>query len=79
MTRKIAIVIGTRAQLVKMAPVMLELQNNGIDYWFLHTGQHHETIDDLRADFGIKNPDLEVTSIKKDAKSITGFISWVFK
>ena len=37
---KIAIVIGTKAELIKCFPVMLELQKRKLDYWFIHTGQH---------------------------------------
>ena len=37
---KIAIVIGTKAELIKTFPVMLELQKRKKDYWFIHTGQH---------------------------------------
>jgi len=37
---KIAIAIGTRAELIKTFPVMLELQKRNIPYYFIHTGQH---------------------------------------
>lgn len=51
-----AIVLGTKAELIKMMPVMLELQRRKIDYCFIHTGQH--SIGDLIEDFGLKAPDL---------------------
>lgn len=76
---RIAVVIGTRAQMVKMAPVMRAMQDIGIDYWFLHTGQHRETFDDLRQDFGVKPPDAEAVSTTADVKTLFGFGSWSFR
>ncbi|VVB70268.1 UDP-N-acetylglucosamine 2-epimerase [uncultured archaeon] len=37
----IAIVIGTRPEIIKMAPVIRECQRRGLDYFLLHTGQHY--------------------------------------
>jgi len=39
---KIAIVVGTRPEIIKMAPVILELQRNNISFFFIHTGQHYD-------------------------------------
>jgi len=52
---RIAIVIGTKAELVKCMPVMLELQNRKRDYWFIHTGQH--PLGKACEEFGVKKPD----------------------
>ncbi|MHA1925136.1 MAG: non-hydrolyzing UDP-N-acetylglucosamine 2-epimerase [Candidatus Thorarchaeota archaeon] len=35
------IIVGTRPEIVKMAPIIYECENRGIDYYFLHTGQHY--------------------------------------
>ena len=48
---KITVVVGTRAQLIKTAPVMKELQIRGIDYRFVFTAQHRETIEDIQKNF----------------------------
>ncbi len=37
----IAIVLGTRPEIIKMAPVIRECQKRGLDYFVLHTGQHY--------------------------------------
>ncbi|MEM7821758.1 MAG: UDP-N-acetylglucosamine 2-epimerase, partial [Candidatus Aenigmatarchaeota archaeon] len=52
----ITFILGTKAELIKTMPVMKELEKRGIDYYFIHTGQH--TIMDLVKDFEIKNPDM---------------------
>ena len=52
----IAIVIGTRAELIKTFPIMIELKERDIPYYFIHTGQHN--LRDLCEKFGVKRPDL---------------------
>ena len=54
----IHIIVGTRAQIIKMAPVMRELENRGIDYNFIFLAQHKETMYEIMAQFGIKKPDI---------------------
>lgn len=38
---KIAIVLGTRPEIIKMAPVVKELESRNADFFILHTGQHY--------------------------------------
>jgi UDP-N-acetylglucosamine 2-epimerase (non-hydrolysing) len=38
---KIAIVLGTRPEIVKMSPVIRESERLGLDYQVIHTGQHY--------------------------------------
>jgi UDP-N-acetylglucosamine 2-epimerase (non-hydrolysing) len=38
---KIAIVLGTRPEIIKMAPIIRVLEREGRDYFILHTGQHY--------------------------------------
>lgn len=54
------VLIGTKAQLIKMAPVMREMTERGVDYNFVSTGQHRETIDDILSNFEIKPPDHQL-------------------
>jgi len=60
---KIAIIIGTRAELIKSFPVMLELEKQKIPYYFIHTGQH--SLGDLCEKFGVKKPDVVLTKEPK--------------
>ena len=60
---KIAIIIGTRAELIKTFPVMLELKRQKIPYYFIHTGQH--SLGHLCEMFGVKGPDLVLTKEPK--------------
>ena len=38
---KVAIILGTRPEIIKMSPVIRELETKKIDFFILHTGQHY--------------------------------------
>jgi len=38
---KAAVVLGTRPEIIKLAPVIKELERSSIDFSILHTGQHY--------------------------------------
>lgn len=81
----IAIILGTRAELIKTFPVMLELKKKKIPYYFIHTGQHN--LKDLCSLFGVKVPDIVLTGEPKKSskfnsnqfKAIKWNISLLFK
>jgi len=45
---KITIILGTRPEIIKMSPVIRELERRQTDYFVLHTGQHYScSLDEL--------------------------------
>ncbi len=38
---KVCVVLGTRPEIIKMSPVIRELERRKIDYFVIHTGQHY--------------------------------------
>jgi UDP-N-acetylglucosamine 2-epimerase (non-hydrolysing) len=62
--------IGTRAQLIKMAPIILRLEQRGIPLRLVLTGQHRETMVQLLKDFGIRSEPRRLY----DGAEITGLI-----
>jgi len=38
---KVAVILGTRPEIIKMAPVVKELERRHVDFFILHTGQHY--------------------------------------
>lgn len=74
----IHVVIGTKAQLVKMCPVLREMEAQGVPYNFIFTGQHQKTVDDIRDNFSIKGPDV-VLYKGKDVDSIASMLVWGLK
>ena len=71
----ISIVLGTRAQLVKMAPVIKEFESRNIQTNLIFTGQHRESIDDLLSDFKIDSSFNSVAN-RGEATGIFGLIAW---
>jgi len=70
--------IGTKAQLIKTAPVMRELQKQNINYTYIHSGQHQETIDLLLKNFAIKKPDF-ILHYGKDITKPYQLFLWAIK
>ena len=40
----IAIVVGTRPEIIKMAPVVRACEKRGVPFLLLHTGQHYSCL-----------------------------------
>ena len=72
------ILLGTRGQLLKMAPVIWELDKRKIDYTFVTTYQHPKACEKLREIFKIKHPNLWYERTN-DLKSIKDMIRWWFE
>ncbi len=74
----IHVVIGTKAQLIKMAPLLKMFKMQGIEYNYVSTGQHKATVDDILANFEIKKPDY-VLYDGRDITSIFQMAVWFIK
>lgn len=74
----IHIFIGTKAQLIKMAPIMMELQKRAIAYNFIFSGQHQATIANIRDEFGLKEPDITLYK-GRDITGILQMLLWVIR
>ena len=59
---KIATILGTRPEIIKMAPIIDEISKRGIDQIVLHTGQHYdkEMSDNFFKDLEILTPDYNI-------------------
>ena len=76
--RQCIFVLGTRAQLVKIAPVLQKAQESGLRHTVWFTGQHHESIDDLIADFGLTS-EFILPANPKERSSIGKLLVWIPK
>ncbi len=63
-------IIGTRAQLIKMAPVIRELERSRCSLNLVLTGQHRETMEELLHDFDIRSP----WRYLNEGKEVTGLL-----
>jgi UDP-N-acetylglucosamine 2-epimerase (non-hydrolysing) len=39
---KIALILGTRPEIIKLAPIIIELEKRRIDFFIIHTNQHYD-------------------------------------
>lgn len=62
-----------------MVPIMIELQNRGIHYNYIDSGQHAELTKELRKIFQIAEPDYLLNSDHKDITKISIAILWFVK
>lgn len=63
MTPSVLVVLGTRPEAIKLAPVILELRRRGLPHRVLTTGQHRELTLGALAMFGIV-PDLDLAIMR---------------
>ena len=71
-------IIGTKAQLIKIAPIMRVLKERKLEYNFIFTGQHRLTIEQILDNFSVKSPDV----ILYDGDDVTGVFQslvWMVK
>ncbi|TCB72043.1 hypothetical protein E0H88_03330 [Acinetobacter sp. ANC 4216] len=69
-------IIGTRAQLIKAAPVIRAFEKNNLPIEFILTGQHNDTMEDLIAEFGITSPPVYLVK-NKEHSSIISLLIWL--
>jgi len=70
-------VIGTRAQLFKMAPVMLECQKRRLKWRWIYTAQHRDTIQQSLDTFRLPPPDYTVVKWDTEAKTMGKMSKWL--
>ncbi len=72
----IHVIIGTRAQIIKMAPVMKTLKDRGIPYNFVFLAQHKETMFEIMDQFKIKKPDIVIGDLGRDITNSMDMFLW---
>lgn len=76
--RPVLYLIGTKAQYIKMAPVVLESRRQELPHRVVLTGQHRETFGELQLNFGLPDPD-HVLVQGGEAVDHSSFFSWLRK
>lgn len=74
--RQCLFVIGTRAQLVKIAPVLRQAVSSGLNHVVWFTGQHNESIADLIADFELTSRFVHAND-SKERSSVLRLLTWL--
>ena len=76
MSPLIHVLLGTKAELIKVAPVLAELDRRGVAYRLVETGQHGAHLPALRAQLGVREPDLRLGG-PYDVDSIGQAVRWM--
>lgn len=71
--------VGTKAQFIKLAPVIAEMRDRGIPYRHVDSGQHGEITRSLKDVFGMAEPDVSLRIDKSDIVTIRHAIGWYLK
>jgi UDP-N-acetylglucosamine 2-epimerase (non-hydrolysing) len=69
-------VVGTRAQLIKVAPVIVACQDWKLPIRLLLTGQHQETMQDLLREFGVLGPP-EMLMPEGEKATVSSLVRWL--
>lgn len=78
MKNNLSILIGTRAQLIKMAPLLKLLSNQKVPFKFIWSGQHQTTISDLLIQFQLPRPDIYLVN-QNEAKQPLTVAKWFWR
>lgn len=70
-------VIGTRAQLFKMTPIMLECQRRGLEWRWIYAAQHKDTFQQAIDFFGLPPADYTIVNWDTEAKTIANMLFWI--
>ena len=71
----IHVFIGTKAQYIKMVPLLRLMDAEGVDYRLIDSGQHAELARRYRSEFGLREPDVELGGTG-DVESIPQALLW---
>ncbi len=70
--------IGTKAQLVKMAPLLRLVQEEGLTYRYIDSGQHPEGSRNILGLFSLREPDIWLNE-GNDLATVPSLLGWFVK
>ena len=74
--RQCVFVIGTRAQLVKIAPILRRARKTGLPHVVWLTGQHQDSMEDLINDFDLDSPFLRPEN-RSEKSNVMQLVGWL--
>ncbi len=72
----LTVFIGTKAQFIKMVPLILEFQQRGWPCRIVDTGQHARLVRQIIEQFGLREPDHSLDDIKEEVTTIPDALGW---
>lgn len=71
--------IGTKAQYIKMIPIIIELRHRKIPYRLIDAGQHASLTSHLIEQFGVPQPDAYLRSSRESIDTFLGLLMWALR
>ncbi|MEZ5230004.1 MAG: hypothetical protein R2710_26075 [Acidimicrobiales bacterium] len=71
----IQVFIGTKAQYIKTAPLLRLMDERGVDYTLIDSGQHADIARTMRQELGVREPDVIIAD-DGDISTIPDAIRW---
>ena len=71
----IHVFIGTKAQYIKMAPLLRRMDDEQVDYRLIDSGQHAGLAAALRSELGVREPDSRIGG-NRDVVSVPQAVMW---
>jgi UDP-N-acetylglucosamine 2-epimerase len=72
----LTIFTGTKAQFIKMLPILLELERRGWPYRVIDTGQHAQLVEDVIAQYRIRPPDHSLAPSDAGVSTLGEGLRW---
>ncbi len=74
---RISIFIGTKAQFIKMVPIVREFERRHWPYRLIDTGQHGALVRKIIEEFGVREPDIRLFPSDKGVSTLTEGLRWI--
>ena len=71
----IHVFIGTKAQYIKIVPLLRRMDAAGVDYRLIDSGQHARLAASLRSELGVREPDMRMGT-GRDVVTVAQALSW---
>lgn len=77
--KPLTVIMGTKGEYVKMAPVLRELDHQAVPYRLLHTHQHVQTTAKITEIFKLRQPDMILDPRTEDVTNVTDAARWFLR
>jgi UDP-N-acetylglucosamine 2-epimerase len=74
---RLVIFTGTKAQFIKLVPVVLEIERRGWDYRVIDTGQHASLVAGVIGQYGLRAPDLCLATDPRGVATVGQGLRWM--
>jgi len=71
------IIAGTKGQLIKMAPIMMEMDRQKVEYKFINAAQHGKILDDISSLFQLRKYDYVFYGFERDLTKSSEILWWL--